>query len=84
MKIISIRPTASGGTGVLAVFDVELTPDVRVLDVVLHRNRVGQRRVWPPKNGDRRVITFSPELSQSIGDAAEAAMKEAEAHARRT
>ena len=79
MRILSVRPTASGGTGLLAFFDVEITPDVRVLDVALHRNRAGQRRVWPPKNGDRRVISFSPALSDSIAAAAEAELQKADA-----
>lgn len=83
MRILSIRPAPSGGTGVLAVFDVELSPDVRLLDVVLHRNRAGQRRVWPPKVGDRRIITLSPALSDSIAAAAEAELRKADANDRR-
>ncbi|WP_454684895.1 hypothetical protein [Ancylobacter moscoviensis] len=78
MKIISIRP-APPGTGTLAHFDLELSADVRVLDVTLNRNRLGQLRVWPPRSGDRRIISFSPALSDSIAAAAEAALRGADA-----
>ncbi len=77
MRILSIRPAPPGaGTGLCARFDLELSAEVRLHGLRLHRNRVGQLRTFAPNAEGASVATFAPELADRITAAAERALQE--------
>lgn len=63
------------GRPVLAWFDVELEPGVRIYDISMRRNNEGNLRIFAPSAGDRRVVTFAPEFADEIISAAEAELE---------
>jgi hypothetical protein len=68
MKILTFEPAASrgGGTETLAVFDLELTDEVRIYGLRLVEHR-GRRLTYAPNgNGGRRLATFAPALAERI------------------
>lgn len=80
MQILSIRPAAGAST--LAVFDVELTPHLRLFNMVLKRGPDGCPRTYAPKVSGKHAASFHPELAQQITNAAAAAFKERAAYDR--
>jgi hypothetical protein len=68
MQILSIEPVADRGgtTTTLALFDLELTDEVRIYGLRLVENR-GRRLTYSPNaNGGRRAATFAPALAARI------------------
>lgn len=71
MQIMSIRPAPFGvGERTIALFDVELSPEVRVYNLALRRNGEGQLRTVSPNSQGRHCVTFSTGLSSKITAAA--------------
>lgn len=73
MRILSIRPYG-GGTGSLARFDVELPTGIRIFSLDLKRAADGSYRVWGPHAFGGRVVTFPPNITAQISQAALAAL----------
>jgi hypothetical protein len=72
MKILNLKPAfeRGGGTKTLAVFDIELTDEIRVYGCKLVENS-GRRLTYAPSaNGGRRTATFAPALAERITAAA--------------
>ncbi|WMT88665.1 hypothetical protein NO932_08685 [Pelagibacterium sp. 26DY04] len=66
MKITNLRPLRDAG--VLAYFDVRLSPEVELLDWHLKRSRSGQLRTFPPQTRDTRgsAARVAPEVYDQI------------------
>lgn len=56
----------SGGHRAVAVFDLELSPDIRLYALRLLRMRDGRLLTFAPQSGHRRVATFAPHLAEKI------------------
>lgn len=55
----------------VAIFDLELSPDVRLLGLRLLEAADGRRVIYAANaNGGRRTATFSPTMAQAITAAA--------------
>jgi hypothetical protein len=74
MRVIDIWPTCEGSSSV-AIFDLELTPQIRIFGLILKRNTDGDMRVFAPKSGGRHAASFHPEISEEITTAAIAALR---------
>ncbi|MEX0406914.1 hypothetical protein ABGN05_14715 [Aquibium sp. LZ166] len=71
MKIIEVRPEPQGGPGVtIARFDVQVTPDVRFINMKLVRTREGGLRAYAPMAFGRSTATFSADLAERMANAA--------------
>lgn len=82
MRILNIRPASPpGGTGVIAVFDVDLSEEIRLFDVVLKRTRAGDLRSWPAKLAGRPSAAIRQDLADRITRAAVAAIEAGRPHA---
>ncbi|PLU03810.1 hypothetical protein BMJ29_21000 [Sinorhizobium medicae] len=81
MQILSIRPTA--GVKEAAYFDVEISPHLRLFNLILRRTPDGRFRTFAPKAFGKHAASFHPELAQQITDAAAAALGGNAAHADR-
>lgn len=79
MKVLDIKPVANSGGGsvrAVAVFDLQLTDEIRMHGLKLMEAPGGRRIVYAPSgNGGRRLATFSPALAAAITDAATAKMR---------
>lgn len=73
MRILSIRREA--GSGTLARFDVEISPELRMYNMVLRSADGGKFRSYPPNAHGKHVATFHPALAEQITQAAVAAYK---------
>jgi hypothetical protein len=71
MKLLSIRLEA--GSGALARFDVEITPELRMYNMVLRSTANGLFRSYPPNAHGKHVATFHPALAEQITQVAVAA-----------
>lgn len=72
MRIIDLQPVADHGAGTrtLAVFDLELTDEVKLYGMRL-LDRGGRRLTYAASaNGGRRTATFAPALAERITAAA--------------
>lgn len=70
MKITNVRRGA--GQPVVAWFDLEIEPGVRIYEIALKRNQAGALRVFAPSPGSRHVVTFDIALADQIIAMAEA------------
>jgi hypothetical protein len=69
VEIVSVRPVEPGGTKLprtLARFDVQLTPDVCLRNLVLRRQGGGQLRAFAPNVRGGNVASFSPQLAARL------------------
>ncbi|WP_246200400.1 hypothetical protein [Shinella kummerowiae] len=70
MKILDLKPASGDGGGavkLVANFDLELSPDVRLLGLRLIEAPDGRRLIYAANaNGGRRTATFSPTMAQAI------------------
>ncbi len=66
MQITNLRRV--DGAGVLAYFDVRLSPELELLDWHLKRSRTGQLRTFPPQTRDTRgsAVRIAPEIYDQI------------------
>jgi hypothetical protein len=79
MQILSIRPAA--GAKELAYFDIEISPHLRLFNLILKLGPDGRPRTYASKVFGKHAASFHPTLAQQITDAAEAALKERAAYA---
>ena len=77
MEILTIRPWDRGGN-TLAVFDAQLTPEIRVFGLKLVRTERGYR-VYPPHTQTHNHMTFAPAFAETMVRAALAALATGEA-----
>lgn len=79
MQILDIKPVANPGGGsvkIVAVFDLQLTDDIRMHGLRLMEAPGGRRLIYAPNgNGGRRLATFSPAMAAAITDAATAKIR---------
>ena len=72
MRILDIRP--QHGSGLLAVFDVEMNEHLRLYNLELRRAPNGRVRTFAPKAGPKHAASFHPFLAEQMTRAAEAAL----------
>lgn len=82
LRILSIRPEA--GTSMCARFDLEVTPHLRIFNLVLRRISGGQYRSYAPNACGKHSASFHPDLAEKITTAAVAALQERAANERNT
>jgi hypothetical protein len=74
MKVLDLQRVQgqnSGGTRLVALFDLELSDHIRLFGLKLMQAPNGKRLTYSPNgNGGRRLATFSPDLAAQITDAA--------------
>lgn len=80
MRVVQLRPTGRA-TGVVALFDLEVSNQLRLCSVELTRYPDGRMRSFAPRCRGRHAASFHPELASEITSAAAAAL-EAAAHGR--
>lgn len=79
--ILAVRPTPVGAGRTIAHFDVQLTGEVRMFNLKLVRGHRGYR-IYAPSAYGSSVATFSPDLSEQLIGAVEAALGEKPANDR--
>ncbi|MFD1744049.1 hypothetical protein ACFSE1_01110 [Rhizobium helianthi] len=72
MKILSIRPCDEGGN-TLALFDAQLSDDIRMFGLKLVKTPRGPR-VYAPSTRASNVATFAPDFAAALARAAQAAL----------
>ncbi|WP_026619123.1 hypothetical protein M728_000785 [Ensifer sp. WSM1721] len=72
MEILSIRPVA--GPKDVALYDVEITPHLRLFNVLLRKSPDGRLRSFAPKAFGKHSASFHPELAEQMTQAAIAAL----------
>ncbi|WP_457660957.1 hypothetical protein [Sinorhizobium medicae] len=72
MEVLDIRPHHGGGS-TIALFDVQLTPEVRMFGLRLVKVARGYR-VYSPSAHGCNVATFAPEFAEKLSRAALAAL----------
>ncbi|WP_172350848.1 hypothetical protein [Mesorhizobium sp. NZP2298] len=72
MNIIAIRPAA--GSRTLAYFDLEIDGHLRIFNLALRTNRLGQLRTVAPQACGKHAVTFLPAFAEQISQAAAAAL----------
>lgn len=77
MHILAIRPHDGGGN-TLAMFDAQLSPEVRMFGLKLVQTPRGYR-VYPPHTSTNNVATFAPAFADKLARAALAALSTGEA-----
>lgn len=74
MRILALTPVADPGGGkmrLVATFDLQITEDIRLCGMRLLRAPDGQLLTYAPMAvGGRRSVTFSPEMTTEIRQAA--------------
>lgn len=79
MQITNLRRTAGAGS-LIALFDLEVTPEIKLLDWQLRQTGKGLRAYPPsPRNG-RPAASLAPALFSEIGRLAASAYQEGNAH----
>jgi len=73
MKILAIRPAA--GPKDVAFFDVELSPQLRMFNLILRRGQHGGLRTYARKAAGKHAASFHPDLAEQITRAATAALR---------
>lgn len=72
MQIFNLRPLGAGGA--VALFDVQISADIKLLDWTLKQGRDGRFRVYPPSpRHGRPSAVIAPALFAEINLAAIAA-----------
>jgi hypothetical protein len=81
MRLIETHPIAPQrdrtGHTCVGVFDVELTPDLRLYKLRLLRMRDGRFRTYAPYAGRYLAASFSPELAEKLTQMAVEALGDA-------
>lgn len=80
MQIVSFHHMSIHGPTV-GYFDVEVIDGLRLCGLRLIKNAHGEYRSVPPKIGDRRTVSFVPDVASKITDAAVARMTEQQLNA---
>ena len=81
MRIVGLRPADSAAEhGLVAIFDAEVAPGVRISRINLKRNQHGEFRVFGPRIGSGAVAFFTPEVLIELTALAKAALKGATRH----
>ncbi|RDL52095.1 hypothetical protein BLJAPNOD_03246 [Ensifer sp. M14] len=81
MEILDVRPDTGGGS-IIARFDAQLSPDVRMFGLKLVKTPRGHR-VYPPHTNVHNCATFAPTFAEKLIRAALAALNgEAESNDR--
>lgn len=71
LHIERLQPDMSKDVRAVAIFDMQLSQDVRVYGLRLMRAPDGRHVVYAPSaNGGRRVATFSPALAAELAELA--------------
>lgn len=72
MRILSLRPEppGSGESSVVARFDAEISPDVRMFNLVLRRRSDGRLSAGAANLRGVHSATFSPALAAALSAAA--------------
>lgn len=73
MQILKMEPErrrTSGGFETIAIFDVQLSDDVRLYGVRMVKKPDGGIITWAPSSGGRRFATFSTDLAIRLAKAA--------------
>lgn len=83
-EILAIRPAPSGAGRTVALFDAQVTEDVRLFNLRLVMTRDGRHLSYPPNAMGERAATFSPVLTTEITRAACAALGAVDANYRHT
>lgn len=73
MQILAIRQVA--GPKDVAVYDVEITPYLRLFNILLRKSPDGRLRSFAPKAFGKHSASFHPELAEQMTQAAIAALK---------
>jgi hypothetical protein len=73
MRVLNLRPMTGAGS-VVARFDLELTPDVTLLAMLLKHTAAGYR-AFPANAAGRGTASLSPTLAAQITAAARRAME---------
>lgn len=68
MRILEFQPIdePASGNRAIGVFDLELTPEVRMYGLRLLRMKDGRLLTFAPQSGYRRVATFASSLAEKI------------------
>ncbi|TBC10017.1 hypothetical protein [Rhizobium ruizarguesonis] len=84
MRVLSLIPAADPGGGsmkLLAVFDLQLTPDIAIYGMRLLKAPNGQHVSYAPTaHGGRRSVTFARPLAEAITAAALQTLEHDTAH----
>ena len=78
--IINLQPARRAeacGMRLLAHFDAQITPDIRMHGLRLLESQDGNRCVYAAQSGQRRSATFARPLATKLTEAASAALTEA-------
>lgn len=78
MRVLSIWPEA--GSSACARFDLEVTPHLRLYNLLLRQVSGGQYRSYAPNACGKHSASFHPDLAEQITTAAVAALKERAAY----
>jgi hypothetical protein len=73
MQILAIRQVA--GAKDIAFYDVEITPHLRLFNVLLRKSPDGRLRSFAPKAFGKHAASFHPDLAEQMTQAAVAALK---------
>jgi len=67
VRILNLDPDPLGARAI-AVFDVELNPDIILRGMVLRRNEIGEVRCFPARlpYGHKRSVDIAPRLTREI------------------
>jgi hypothetical protein len=80
MLIFNIRRAPPGaGANILASFDAEISPELRLYGLSLRQYPDGSHRISVPNAHGRRVATFAPVLAERLTQAATIALSELKA-----
>lgn len=80
MMVMNLRPATQAedrGMRLLAHFDAQITPDIRMYNLRLLETADGNRCVYAAQAGPRRSATFAMSLAMKLTEAASAALTEA-------
>lgn len=81
MLILSIRPAPPGASSnTLAYFDAEVSPELRLYNLVLRQYPDGNRRTAAPNAHGRHTATFAPTLGERLTNAATIALRSLQAN----
>jgi hypothetical protein len=80
MLILNIKRAPPGASGnILAYFDAEISPELRLYGLSLREYPDGNRRISSPNAQGRRVVTFAPTLAELLTQAASLSLSELDA-----
>jgi len=77
VRILDIR---RGAGNEIATFDIELSPHLRMFNMILRRTEDGRVRSFPPKVKGKHCASLHPALAEQITAAAKVALAGARSH----